>query len=254
MLKGQVVVVTGGAGLLGASFCRTIANEGGISIVADVDIDQAEQLAQEIRLHGKPAQAVHMDVTDGDQIDRVIADVEAMFGQVDAVVNSAYPRSKNYGGSLEEVKYEDFCEGLSLHLGGFFLVSQRFALAFKTYGRGNIVNIGSIYGLFAPRFETYAGTAMTVPVEYAAIKAGVINLTRYFAQYFRKDGIRCNVLAPGGIRKNQPETFVRRYDAMCGSRGMLETTDVTGSLTFLLSEASKYITGQVIVVDDGWSL
>lgn len=254
MLKGQVIVVTGGAGLLGASFCRAIAREGGIPIVADVAIDQAGQIARELRFNGTPAQAVHMDVTDGDQIDRVIADVEGMFGQVDAVVNSAYPRGKDYGRSLEEVKYEDFCEGLSLHLGGCFLVSQRFALAFRSYGRGNIVNIGSIYGLVAPRFEIYAGTSMTVPVEYAAIKAGVVSLTRYFAQYFRKDGIRCNVLAPGGIREDQPEVFVRRYDAMCGTRGMLETTDVTGSLMFLLSEASRYITGQVIVVDDGWSL
>ena len=254
MLEGQVIVVTGGAGLLGASFCRTIAHEGGIPIVADVDVDPAEQIAREIRLHGIPAHAVHMDVTDSDQIDRVIADVEGTFGRVDAVVNSAYPRSSNYGCALEEVKYEDFCEGLSLHLGGYFLVSQRFALAFKNYGRGNIVNIGSIYGLFPPRFEVYAGTTMTVPVEYAAVKAGIINLTRYFAQYFLKDGIRCNVLAPGGIREDQPDTFLRMYDDMCGTRGMLETDDVTGSLAFLLSEASRFMTGQVIVVDDGWSL
>lgn len=254
MLEGHVVVVTGGAGLLGASFCRTIAREGGIPIVADVDIDRAEQVARELSLDGTPAQAAPLDITNRRQIDQLIKDVQGTFGRLDAVVNSAYPRSRNYGSSVEEVEYEDFCEGLSLHLGGYFLVSQRFATAFKSHAQGNIVNVASIYGLHAPRFETYAGTSLTVPVEYAAIKAGVIHLTRYFAQYFRKDGIRCNALAPGGIREDQPEDFVSRYDAMCGTRGMLEATDVSGSLAFLLSEASRYMTGQILVVDDGWSL
>jgi NAD(P)-dependent dehydrogenase (short-subunit alcohol dehydrogenase family) len=95
---------------------------------------------------------------------------------------------------------------------------------------------------------------MTMPVEYAAIKAGVVHLTRYFAQYYRNDGIRCNALAPGGIRESQPESFITRYDAMCGTKGLLDPTDLVGALTFLLSDSSQFITGQTLVVDDGWSL
>jgi NAD(P)-dependent dehydrogenase (short-subunit alcohol dehydrogenase family) len=155
---------------------------------------------------------------------------------------------------VEEVEYHDFCESLSLHLGGYFLVSQRFAMAFRSQGRGNIVNISSIYGLFAPRFELYEGTHMTSAVEYAAIKAGIVSLTRYFAQYYLRDGVRCNSIAPGGIRDNQPEEFMSRYDSMCGDKGLLDPADVAGALTFLLSDASKYMTGQVLVVDNGWSL
>jgi len=222
--------------------------------VADVDFDRAEQVAREIQASNLTAHAVSLDITNGAQIEQVISDVMARFGHIDAVVNNAYPLGKNYGRALEEVEYADFCESLSLHLGGYFLTSQKFASAFKSQGHGNIVNISSIYGLFAPRFELYEGTSMTMPVEYAAIKAGIIQLTRYFAQYYRRDGVRCNALAPGGIRDNQPEEFTTRYDSMCGNKGLLETADLMGALTFLLSDASKFMTGQVLVVDDGWSL
>jgi len=254
MLEGQVVVVTGGAGLLGASLCNRIAREGGTPIVADVDFDRAEQVAREIQASNLTAHAVSLDITNGAQIEQVISDVMARFSHIDAVVNNAYPRGKNYGRKLEEVDYTDFCESLSLHLGGYFLTSQKFASAFKSQGHGNIVNIASIYGLFAPRFELYEGTSMTMPVEYAAIKAGIIQLTRYFAQYYRRDGVRCNALAPGGIRDNQPDEFTTKYDAMCGTKGLLDAADLMGALTFLLSDASKFMTGQVLVVDDGWSL
>ena len=254
MLEGQVVVVTGGAGLLGASVCNSIASEGGIPVVTDVDIERAEQVASEIRARGFTAHALALDITEGTQIDQVIVEVQDRFGSVDAVVNNAYPRGKNFGRPVEEVEYKDFCESLSLHLGGYFLVSKKFAMAFKSQGHGNIVNISSIYGIVAPRFELYEGTSMTTPVEYTAIKAGVVNLTRYFAQYYRHDGVRCNSVAPGGIRDGQSEVFMSRYDAMCGNKGLLDATDVVGTVTFLLSDSSKYMTGQVLVVDDGWSL
>ena len=254
MLEGQVVVVTGGAGLLGASVCTGIAREGGIPVVTDVDIDRAEQVAGEIRGSGFTAYAAALDITKGTQIDQVIVEVQDRFGRVDAVVNNAYPRGSNFGRPVEEVEYKDFCESLSLHLGGYFLVSQRFAEAFRSQRHGNIVNISSIYGIVAPRFELYEGTSMTMPVEYAAIKAGVVKLTRYFAQYYRRDGLRCNAVAPGGIRDGQSEVFISRYDAMCGNKGLLDAIDFVGTVTFLLSDASKYMTGQVLTVDDGWSL
>ena len=254
LLKGKVVVVTGGAGLLGTVLCQHIALEGGIPVVADVDFVQAEQLAIEIQSSISIAHAVSLDIADGAQIEQAISDVRARFGRIDAVVNNAYPKGKNYGCSLEDVEYGDFCESLSLHLGGYFLTSQKFAAVFKSQGHGNIINIASIYGLFAPRFELYEGTSMTMPVEYAAIKAGIIQLTRYFAQYYRRDGMRCNALAPGGIRDNQPEEFITRYDSMCGTQGLLDVADLMGALTFLLSDESKFMTGQTLVVDDGWSL
>jgi len=254
MLEGQVVVVTGGAGLIGAAISERVAREGGIPIVADLDFERAEQVVKQIQASDLTAYAVSLDITDVVQIERVISEVRTKFGRLDALVNNAYPRGNNYGRELEDVEYGDFCESLSLHLGGYFLTSQKFAAVFASQGHGNIVNLSSIYGLFAPRFEIYEGTSMTVPAEYAAIKAGIIQLTRYFAQYYRRNGIRCNALAPGGIRDNQPEEFTTKYDAMCGTKGLLDPADLMGAITFLLSDASKFMTGQTLVVDDGWSL
>jgi NAD(P)-dependent dehydrogenase (short-subunit alcohol dehydrogenase family) len=255
MLNDAVVVVAGGAGLLGRSFVRCIAEHGGIAVVADLDTEAAARVAAEaVETNSGRVEAATLDITDKASVSALIAGVRERHGRIDAVVNSAYPRNRNYGRKLEEVTYDDFCENLDLHLGGCFLVAQQFGLYFRSQGRGNIVNLASIYGTMPPRFEVYAGTSMTMPVEYAAIKSAIIQLTRYFAQYFKGDRIRVNCLSPGGIRDEQPEAFLRAYKAYCGAKGMLEPADITGALLFLLSGASQYMTGQNLVVDDGFSL
>ena len=255
-LRGRLVVVTGGAGLLGRGFCRAIADAGGTAVVTDVDLAAAENVAAGIvRDAGAgSALAARLDITDTAGIDALIATLHSEHGPIGAVVNNAYPRNKNFGRRLEDVTYADFCENLSLHLGGYFLVSQRFAGYFVGQGSGNIVNMASIYGVIPPRFELYEGTKMTVAVEYAAIKSAVIHLTRYFAEYYKAAGIRCNAIAPGGILDRQPEVFLDRYKKHCGTKGMLNPADVAGTLLFLLSDASLAMNGQTIVVDDGFTL
>lgn len=254
MLSGKVVVVTGGAGLLGRTFCSGIAANGGVAIVADVDGEAGKSAAAEIAAAGGLAEAATLDITDAASVERIISDVSSKHGRIDAVVNNAYPRNANYGRKLEDVTYADFCENVSLHLGGYFLVAQKFAGYFRANGGGNIVNMASVYGVIAPRFEIYEGTSMTTPVEYAAIKSAVVHLTRYFAEYYKSDGIRCNALAPGGIRDAQPKEFLARYASHCGTKGMLDPADVSGALIFLLSDASRSVTGQILVVDDGFTL
>jgi len=106
----------------------------------------------------------------------------------------------------------------------------------------------------APRFEVYADTPMTMPVEYAAIKSSIIHLTRYFAQYFKGCGIRCNAISPGGILDRQPESFLEAYKSHCAEKGMLDAGDMCGPLIFLLSDDAKFINGQNLIVDDGFSL
>lgn len=254
MLRGKVIVVTGGAGLLGRRFCIAIAEKGGLVIPADLDLAAATRVAEEIRATGGRAEGMVVDITDTASVDGLIASLHGHYGQIDAVVNNAYPRNKSWGRKLEEVTYADFCENVSLHLGGYFLVAQKFADYFRNHDGGNIVNMASIYGVIAPRFDVYMGTPMTTPVEYAAIKSAIIMLTRYFAQYFKSNRIRCNSLSPGGIFDHQPDAFLMQYNSHCGSKGMLDVQDIEGSLLYLLSDASRYVTGQNLVVDDGFSL
>lgn len=255
LLANKVVVVTGGAGLLGREFCTAIANHGGFAVVSDLDFGAAQQISDEINVqYPGRALAVVMDITDQESINAAIANVQAVRGSIDAVVNNAYPRNANYGRRLEDVTYDDFCANVSMHLGGYFLVSQQFAAFFRAQGHGNIVNMSSIYGVIAPRFEVYVGTKMTMAVEYAAIKSGVLHLTKYFAQYLKGNDIRVNAISPGGILDQQPEAFLQKYRAMCATKGMLSKSDITGTLLFLLSDMSAYMNGQNLVVDDGFTL
>jgi NAD(P)-dependent dehydrogenase (short-subunit alcohol dehydrogenase family) len=143
---------------------------------------------------------------------------------------------------------------LGLNLGGYFTASQQFSQYFKKQGYGNIINISSIYGVIAPKFEVYDNTPMTMPVEYAAIKSGLIHLTKYMAKYFKGMNIKVNALSPGGIFDSQPEAFLEKYKEKCLNKGMLDKSDLKGTLVYLLSDMSRYVNGQNIVVDDGFSL
>lgn len=255
MLNDKVVVITGGAGLLGRAFVRSVAEHGGIAVVADLDAKAAAAAAEEIAAaYPGRVEASSLDITDKESIKSLIDGLQKRYGRIDAVVNNAYPRNRNYGRKLEDVTYEDFCENVNSHLGGYFLVAQQFGIFFRAQGGGNIINMSSIYGVVAPRFEVYAGTPMTMPVEYAAIKSALIHLTKYFAQYFKGSNIRVNSISPGGILAAQPEGFLARYNSFAASKGMLDAQDLQGTLLFLLSDMSKFINGQNIVVDDGWSL
>lgn len=256
MLKDQVVVITGGAGLIGRAFVRCIEKCGAIAIVADVDKQAGNRFVDELKNEDPQARAefVGVDITAKKSLTDMISYLHDRYGRVDALVNNAYPRNKNYGRKLEDVTYDDFCQNVSLNLGGYFLASQQIATYFKKQGHGSIINMASIYGEVAPRFKIYEHTTMTMPVEYAAIKSAIIHLTRYLAQYFKGSNIRVNCISPGGILDGQPTEFLTRYNSFAASKGMLDASDLQGTILFLLSDMSKYINGQNIVIDDGWSL
>jgi NAD(P)-dependent dehydrogenase (short-subunit alcohol dehydrogenase family) len=256
ILNKKVVVVTGGAGLIGRSFVRCIVEHGGIAVVADVNKQTGSEFIDGLKTCDPQARAefVEVDITSKESLENLITSLHGKHGRIDALVNNAYPRNKNYGRKFEEVTYDDFCQNVSVHLGGYFLAAQQIAGYFKKQGHGSIVNMASIYGVVAPRFGIYEQTKMTMPVEYAAIKSAIIHLTKYMAQYFKSDNIRVNCISPGGILDGQPAEFLLRYNGYAASKGMLDVADLQGTLLYLLSDMSKFVNGQNIVVDDGWSL
>ena len=252
LVRDKVVIVTGGAGLLGRTFCQAIADNGGIAVVAEYDIAIAEKLCTS--LENASIVSAQVNITDKNSIKALITTISEKYGRIDALVNSAYPRNKNYGKHFFEVAYSDFCENVGMNLGGYFLTSQQFATYFEKQGYGNIINLASIYGVIAPRFEIYDNTPMTMPVEYAAIKSGLIHLTKYMAKYFKGKNIRVNTISLGGIEDKQPESFLRTYKEFCLNKGMLNAKDIAGTVLYLLSDLSEFVNGQNIVVDDGFTL
>jgi len=242
-VQGKVVVVIGAGGLLGRDFVRGIAEHGGHPVLADImESNASEHLA------------IAVDINSTASVMALISTVHERFGRIDAVVNSAYPRNAQYGRKFFDVTHEDFCENISLNLGGMFLVCQKMAEYFQKQGHGNIINIASIYGVTAPKFEIYENTAMTMPVEYAAIKSAVIHLTKYMAKYLKGSRIRVNSLSPGGILDQQPEAFLAAYKKLCTDKGMLDPAEITSALLFLTSDMSRHVNGHNLIVDDGFSV
>jgi len=219
MIKDKVVVITGGAGLIGKEFVKAVIENKGIAIIADINEELGLKAKKDLskELNTINIDFVKLDITSKNSLNNCIDFLNDKYQRIDALVNNAYPRNKNYGRHFFDVEYEDFIE----NLGGYFTTSQQFALYFKKQGYGNIINISSIYGVLAPRFEIYDGTDMTTPVEYAAIKSGLIHLTKYMAKYFKGMNIKVNALSPGGIFDSQPESFLAKYKEKCLNKGML---------------------------------
>lgn len=256
LLDKKVVVVTGGAGLIGLEFSKSIIKNGGIPIIADINQKKISKAVKELSklFSNDKFDSVKLDISSEKSLKKCVSYVSLKYGQIDALVNNAYPRNKNYGNKFLNIKYNDFVENLGMNLGGLIISSKIFSLYFLKQGYGNIINISSIYGVIPPKFEIYKNTKMTMPIEYAAIKSGVLHLTKYLAKYFSGKNIRVNAISPGGILNEQPKNFLKMYNKRCLNKGMLDTKDLSGAITFLLSNDSRYINGQNIIVDDGFTL
>ena len=254
LLQGKTVLVVGAAGRIGRIIVDGVLSAGGRAVALDTAAAGLQALSD---AHGTDAlDCTMLDMADRASVDRALSDAHDRFGAVDGAVNTAYPRNARYGRHFFDVEYADFCENTGLHMGGYFLFMQACArYALERRQPFSLVNLSSIYGSIAPRFDVYAGTAMTMPVEYAAIKAGLEHMTRYVNAYMKGRGaaFRANCVSPGGILAAQDEQFLTRYSGHCLSKGMLDAQDITGAIVFLLSDSARHVVGQNIIVDDGFS-
>ncbi len=251
-LNGKTFIVVGAAGRLGKAIVSAALDDGA-NIVA---VDQSEQILeslQEMYRGNRNFLATSGDITKAHSIEQIIEFAEERFGSLDGAVNTAYPRNENYGRSFFDVAYDDFCENLSLHLGGYFLFMQQCAkYSLESSKEFSLVNMSSIYGVMPPRFDIYSGTKMTMPVEYAAIKSALQHLVSYVTAYTKGSVFRVNCVSPGGILADQDQVFLDRYNSYCRNKGMLDAKDIVGAVLFILSDSSRYICGQNIIVDDSF--
>jgi NAD(P)-dependent dehydrogenase (short-subunit alcohol dehydrogenase family) len=241
-LKNKVVVVTGSSGLLGRSMVRAIEMAGGQAVGLD------------IQTHTEVKNNFVCDVTSETDVERNINVICEKFGRIDGWVNNAYPRTADWGKPIEEVTMESWRTNVDLHMNSYFMCSRMILEYMRTKEFGSLINMGSIYGIQGPDFTVYEGTKMTNPVGYAAIKGGIINLTKYLASYYGQFKIRVNTVSPGGVFDNQPSAFVINYERKVPLKKMALPDDIAPSVVFLLSNEASYITGHNLIVDGGWSI
>ena len=262
-LADRTAIVTGGAGLLGAEFSKTLAAAGASVAVLDIDRDKAEAVAAEIRSLGGKAQAVSADVTSKESLERAVALTQDNLGGADILVNCAAkdPKFDPSHRQAASNAFEDFPlhaweEALRINLTGTFLTTQAVAPGMLERGAGTVINICSTYGLVGPDQRIYQSEgrpARFKPVYYSVTKAGILGFTRYLAAYYAGKGIRVNALTPGGVFQGHDAEFVARYSARTLLGRMAEPNEMNAALLFLASDASSYMTGSNLVVDGGWT-
>lgn len=249
-LKDKVVLLTGGAGLYGRGLSFDLAESGASLIIASRNREACEQVAGEIRDQGFSATAETLDQGSEESIVALRDRLLETFGRVDGLVNNAVARTMTSGPG----DVDGWRESLRINATGGYLLHQHFGDAMADAGGGSIVSIGSIYGMTGPSLQFYEGTNMGSGCpDYFFTKAGLINLTRYYAARLGPRGVRVNCLSPGGFFNDQPEPFLGRYCENTFLGRMGNDSDLGGAVIFLLSAAAAYITGTNLPVDGGFT-
>ena len=240
-LKDKVIIVTGGSGLLGREIVSYLMLKGAMAINADINEDT--DLKKNI---------FKIDITSEKSIVNGIETISKYYGKIDGLVNNAYPRTEDWGAKFEDISYKSWQKNVDIQMNSTFLFIQKLMPELiKT--KGSIVNMASIYGVVGNDMTIYENTNIGTSAQYSAIKGGIINLTRYLASYYGKQGVRLNCVSPGGIFDNQDALFVSNYEKKVPLGRMGTPNDIAPVVSFLLSEEAKYITGQNIIVDGGWT-
>ena len=252
-LDGRVAIVTGGAGQLGQAYVVGLVERGMQVASFDVMSDPAPE----------GGHTYDVDVTDRAAVERAVDQVVAELGVPQLLINNAGLDSPPDAPADEVGPFEEYPEAafdavMDVNVKGTFLCCQVVGGLMAREGRGSIVNVSSVYGMLSPvqdlyEFRRARGETFVKPVAYSVSKSAVLNLTRYLATYWAKDGVRVNTLTLAGVWNDQPQEFLDAFAARSPMGRMLDAREALGAVVFLASDASSYVTGSNVVVDGGWS-
>lgn len=263
-LENKVVVITGGAGMLGVEHAVTVAELGGIPVLWDVDIARLKTAKMQLEADWPVRCHIEqIDITDPDAVEMGAERASAIAGPPWALINNAANNPKAEPGSdLSKGRFEAFertmwDEDIAVGLTGAMLCSQALGRRMANAGRGVILNIASDLSLIAPDQRLYRKEGVSEdqqpvkPVTYSVVKHGLVGLTRYLATYWAAVNVRCNAIAPGGVKTNQDEEFLDRITQLIPLRRMACKGEYKAAVAYLISDASAYMTGAVMSVDGG---
>lgn len=268
-LDGQVAVVTGGMGRLGSQYARALVGAGAPVAIFDLP-GRTSPAVQDLIAGGQRVSIHEVDATERAAVDRAMTAVSSRFGAATVLINNAGLGASPANAALETGPFERYPESawnamIESHLKSALVVSQSFIAQFKaahltnTTLTGSIINVSSTYGVVTPDQSMYDyrrrdGAEYYKPIGYSVAKSGVLNFTRWLAEYGAPFGVRVNTLVPGGVREDghAPE-FIAEYEKRTPLGRMARDDDYNGAIVFLASRASAYMTGAMLVVDGGWT-
>ena len=257
----KVVLITGASGLLGAEYSKIFLERG--AFVVGLDIKSS--LASEDLSTQYPTNYFFIvaDVTSKSSLKAALKNINNKFGRISVLINNAAidspPSSKDEdNGPFEEYPETTWDKVMDVNLKGVFLCCQIFGGYMAKYGDGSIINVSSIYGLVSPDQKLYSylhkqNKVFYKPAAYSASKSGILNLTRYLAVYWAKKNVRVNTLTLAGVFNNQEQGFIKAYCERIPIGRMANLDEYNGSMLFLASEASRYMTGANLIIDGGWT-
>ena len=238
-IKGKVVVVTGGSGLMGAKHVEAIIEAGGCPVIWDVH---------------KNADLIEVNVSDETSVKNALRDTLRRYCKVDVLINNAannpHATSSSEWGELESFNIDSWNKDISVGLTGSFLCSKIIGSYMAGKGGGVILNVASDLGVIAPDQRIYKDKNKK-PVSYSVVKHGLIGLTKYLATYWADKNIRVNSISPGGIFQNQDEEFVKKLTNLIPMGRMANEDEYKAAVLFLISDASSYMTGANLIIDGG---
>lgn len=265
LLDGKVIVITGGAGLLGAKHAEAVAEAGGIPVLLDIREDSLASVAARITTDcGVRVLAMRCDITAKSDVQQCLDRIVDECGRLDGLVNNAANDPK-VGASADAkrlTRYEHLSmdiwnADIAVGLTGAFLCAQVFGHFMATHGGGVIVNVASDLAVIAPDQRIYEVPGLAAedqpvkPVTYSVVKAGLVGLTKYLATYWADAHVRVNAISPGGVYNNQNDAFVRQLAYRIPMGRMAAIDEYKASMVYLLSDASSYVTGINLIVDGG---
>ena len=236
------ILLFGSEGLIGNNFYNFLKKKYNVICVDFKDTNKKKKI-------------YNADVTDEKSLRNLFKKIELKYKRIHCVVNCAYPRNNNFSDDYKKLLSSDFNYNLSANVGSLFNIIKYSMKHFENKKDGKLINIGSIYGFFTPRYNIY-DKKIKPPIPYSAIKAAQHMLIKHFASYcvHKKKNITFNTISPGGVSGNQSKKFKTKYKFFTKKYGMINKEDLNGVLDLLISNYGNKITGQEFVVDDGFIL
>ena len=257
-LSGRRALITGATGGLGRVFADTLAELGADLILVDLPGSDFQTLSKSLINDWKVKVEIHpCDLEVQSQRINLIRKLMSSGLGLNILINNAAlvgtSDLNGWGVPFQDQSIETWRRALEVNLTAVFDLSKGLSPLLKSSKHGSIVNIASIYGMYGPDWSLYEGTSMSNPAAYAASKGGLIQLTRWLATTVSPE-VRVNAISPGGIFRNQPEEFVKRYEAKTPLGRMANEDDFRGAIAYLTSDLSRYVTGVNMAIDGGWGV